>query len=114
MFLRHGVDLAAGDQNARVPGGLGGEVIPPGVDHHGLADDLPEGKAVGQDRLEGVALPAGEEGREVPGMVGMGAVVWVIMALHMGGGVVRRIGGAAPGVDVEGNDAAAAIFCGVG
>lgn len=108
------MDLAAGDQDARVSGGLGGEVVPLGVDHHGLADDLLERKAVCQDSLEGIAISAGEEGREVPGMVGMGAVIRVIVALHMGGRVVGVVGGAASDVDVKGKDAAAADFAGVG
>ena len=100
-------NLSAGDLGACVAGGLGGEIIRPAVDDHGAADDVLHAEAVGEKDGEGVAAAA-EEGRQVPGVLWVGAIIRIEVAPNVGKGVAPVAGAAGPGMDVKGKDRVAA------
>ena len=100
-------NLSAGDLGACVAGGLGGEIIRPAVDDHGAADDVLHAEAVGEKDGEGVTAAA-EERRQIPGVLGVGAVVRIKVAPNVGKGVASVAGAAGPGMDVKGKDRVAA------
>ena len=62
---------SAGDFLAGVAGGLGGEIVGGFVDDDGFADDLIHPEAAGEDGHFGFS-PAGQQGRQISGMVGVG------------------------------------------
>ena len=100
-------DFPAGDFGTCVSGGLGGKIVRPAVDDHGAADDVLHTEAVREKDGEGVAAAA-EEGRKIPGVLGMGAIIWIVMAANIGKGVAAVAGAAGPGMDVKGEDRVAA------
>lgn len=100
-------NLSAGDLGACVAGGLGGKIVRTAVDDHGAADDVLHAEAVGKKNGEGVAAAA-EEGRQVPGMLGVRAIVRIEVAPNVSKGVTSVAGAASPGVDVQGEDRVAA------
>ena len=100
-------DFPAGDFGACVAGGLGGKIVGAAVDDYGAADDVLHTEAAREKDGEGVAAAA-EEGRQIPGVLGMGAVVRIIMAANIGKGVVAIAGAAGPGMDVKGENRVAA------
>ena len=100
-------NLSAGDLGACVAGGLGGEIIRPAVDDHGAADDVLHAEAVGEKDGEGVAAAA-EERWQIPGVLGVGAIVRIEVAADIGKGVTAVAGAAGPGMDVKGEDRVAA------
>ena len=79
----------------------------PAVDDHGAADDILHAEAVREKDGEGVAAAA-EERRQVPGVLGVRAVVRIEMAPNVGKGVAAVAGTAGPGMDVKGKDRVAA------
>ena len=100
-------NLSAGDLGACVAGGLGGEIIRTAVDVHGAADDVLHAETVGEKDGEGVAAAA-EERRQIPGVLGVGAIVRIEVAADIGKGVTAVAGAAGPGMDVKGKDRVAA------
>ena len=100
-------NLSAGDLGACVAGGLGGEIIRPAVDDHGAADGVLHAEAVGEKDGEGVAAAA-EERWQIPGVLGVGAIVRIEVAADIGKGVTAVAGAAGPGMDVKGEDRVAA------
>lgn len=100
-------NLSAGDLGACVAGGLGGKIVRSAVDDHGAADDVLHAEAVGKKNGEGVAAAA-EEGRQVPGVLRVGAIVGIEVAPNVGKGVAPVAGAAGPGMDVKGKDRVAA------
>ena len=100
-------NLSAGDLGACVAGGLGGKIVRSAVDDHGTADDVLHAEAVRKKDGEGVAAAA-EEGRQVPGVLGGGAIVRIEVAADIGKGVTAVAGAAGPGMDVKGENRVAA------
>ena len=100
-------NLSAGDFGACVAGGLGGKIVGAAVDDHGAADDILHTEAVREKDGEGVAAAA-EEGRQVPGVLGVGAVVRIKVAPNIGKGVDAVAGTAGPGMDVKSENRVAA------
>ena len=100
-------NLPAGDFGACVAGGLGGKIVGPAVNDHGAANDILHAEAVREKDGEGVAAAA-EERRQVPGVLGMRAVVRIEMAPNVGKGVAAVAGTAGPGMDVKGENRVAA------
>ena len=100
-------NLSAGDLGACVAGGLGGKIVRPAVDDHGAVDDVLHAEAVGKKNGEGVAAAA-EEGRQVPGMLGVRAIVRIEVAPNVSKGVTSVAGAAGPGMDVKGENRVAA------
>ena len=100
-------DFPAGNFGACVTGGLGGKIVGAAVDDYGAADDVLHAEAVCEKDGEGVAAAA-EEGRKIPGVLGMGAIIWIVMAANIGKGVAAVAGAAGPGMDVKGKDRVAA------
>ena len=100
-------NLSAGDLGACVAGGLGGKIVRAAVDDHGTANDVLHTEAVREKDGEGVAAAA-EEGRQVPGMPGMRAIVRIEVAPNVSKGVTSVAGAAGPGMDVKGKDRVAA------
>lgn len=96
-------DFAAGNFRPCVAGGLGGKIIGPAVNDHGAADDVLHAEAVCEKDGEGVAAAA-EEGRQIPGMLGMGTVGRVVMAACIGKGIAFIAGAAGTGMDMKGKD----------
>ena len=79
-------NLSAGDLGACVAGGLGGKIVRAAVDDHGTANDVLHTEAVREKDGEGVAAAA-KEGRQVPGVLGVGAIVRIEVAPNIGKGV---------------------------
>lgn len=77
------------------------------MDDHGAADDVLHTEAVRKKKGEGVARVA-KEGRHIPGVLGMGATIRVIVAPNAGKGVALVPGAAGTGMDVNGEDRVAA------
>ena len=100
-------NLSAGDLGACVAGGLGGKIVRAAVDDHGTADDVLHAEAVREKDGEGVAAAA-EEGRQVPGVLRVGAIIRIEVAPNVGKGVAPVAGAAGPGMDVKGKDRVAA------
>ena len=100
-------DLPAGDFGACVAGGLGGKIVRAAVDDYGAADDVLHAEAVCEKDGEGVAAAA-KEGRQVPGVLRVGAIVRIEVAPNVGKGVAAVAGAAGPGMDVKGKDRVAA------
>ena len=100
-------NLSAGDLGACVAGGLGGKIVRVAVDDHGTADDVLHTEAVREKDGEGVAAAA-KEGRQVPGVLRVGAIVRIEVAPNVGKGVAPVAGAAGPGMDVKGKDRVAA------
>ena len=100
-------NLSAGDLGACAAGGLGGKIVRPAVDDHGAADDVLHTEAVREKDGEGVAAAA-EEGREIPGVLGVRAIVRIEVAPNVSKGVTSVAGAAGPGMDVKGKDRVAA------
>ncbi len=100
-------NLSAGDLGACVAGGLGGKIVRAAVDDHGTADDVLHAEAVRKKDGEGVAAAA-EKGQQVPGVLGVGAIIGIVMAANIGKGVVAIAGAAGPGMDVKGENRVAA------
>ena len=95
-----GPDDAAADAGPRVAGGLGGKVVRVLVDDHGAAQNVRDGKPVGEDAEIGVPAAA-EQGRQVPGVAGVLAPLQVEMAA---GALKVRGSTGVPLVDVEAED----------
>ena len=74
------VDNAAGDFCARVASGLGVEIVASAVDNHGPAKDVPHPKTVRPYCQKRPAM-ARQQGRQIPGVLGMGLLIWVIVTL---------------------------------
>ena len=100
-------NLSAGDLGACVAGGLGGKIVRAAVDDHGTADDVLHTEAVREKDGEGVAAAA-KEGRQVPGVLRVGAIVRIEVAPNVSKGVTSVAGAAGPGMDVKGKDRVAA------
>lgn len=100
-------DFPAGDFGACVAGGLGCKIVGASVEDHGAADDVLHTEAVREKDGEGVAAAA-EERRQVPGVLGVGAVVRIEVAPNIGKGVAAAAGAAGPGMDVKGENRVAA------
>ena len=100
-------NLSAGDLGACVAGGLGGKIVRAAVDDHGASDDVLHTEAVRKKDGEGVAAAA-EKGQQVPGVLGVGAIIGIVMAANIGKGVVAIAGAAGPGMDVKGENRVAA------
>ena len=100
-------NLSAGDLGACVAGGLGGKIVRAAVNDHGTADDVLHAEAVREKDGEGVAAAA-EEGRQVPGVLRVGAIIGIVMAANIGKGVAAAAGAAGPGMDVKGKNRVAA------
>ena len=100
-------DFPAGDFEAGVAGGLRGKIVRAAVDDRGAANDILHAEAVRKKDGEGV-VAAAEEGRKIPGVPGMGAIIGIVMAPNIGKGVAAAAGAAGPGMDVKGKDRAAA------
>ena len=100
-------NLSAGDLGACVAGGLGGKIVRAAVDDHGTANDVLHTEAVREKDGEGVAAAA-KEGRQVPGMLGVRAIVRIEVAPNVSKGVTSAAGAAGPGMDVKGKDRVAA------
>ena len=100
-------NLSAGDLGACVAGGLGGKIVRAAVDDHGASDDVLHTEAVRKKDGEGVAAAA-EKGQQVPGVLGVGAIIGIVMAANIGKGVASVAGAAGPGMDVKGKDRVAA------
>lgn len=100
-------NLSAGDLGACVAGGLGGKIVRAAVDDHGTADDVLHAEAVREKDGEGVAAAA-EEGRQVPGVLWVGAIVRIEVAPNVSKGVTSVAGAAGPGMDVKGENRVAA------
>ena len=100
-------DFPAGDLGACVAGGLGGKIVRAAVDDHGTADDVLRAEAVREKDGEGVAAAA-EEGRQVPGVLWVGAIVRIEVAPNVSKGVTSVAGAAGPGMDVKGKNRVAA------
>ena len=100
-------NLSAGDFGACVAGGLGGKIVGAAVDDYGAADDILHAEAVREKDGEGVAAAA-KEGRQIPGVLGVGAVVRIEVAPNVGKGVAAAAGAAGSGMDVKGKNRVAA------
>ena len=100
-------NLSAGDLGACVAGGLGGKIVRAAVDDHGTANDVLHTEAVREKDGEGVTAAA-EEGRQVPGVLRVGALIRIEVAPNVGKGVAPVAGAAGPGMDVKGKDRVAA------
>ena len=100
-------NLSAGDLGACVAGGLGGKIVRAAVDDHGTANDVLHTEAVREKDGEGVAAAA-EEGRQVPGVLWVGAIVRIEVAPNVSKGVTSAAGAAGPGMDVKGENRVAA------
>ena len=100
-------NLPAGDFGACVAGGLGGKIVGPAVNDHGAANDILHAEAVREKDGEGVAAAA-KEGRQVPGVLWVGAIVRIEVAPNVSKGVTSVAGAAGPGMDVKGKDRVAA------
>lgn len=100
-------DLSAGNLGVCVAGGLGGKIVGAAVDDYGVADDILHAEAVREKDGEGVAAAA-KEGRQIPGVLGVGAVVRIEVAPNVGKGVAAAAGAAGPGMDVKGENRVAA------
>ena len=112
MFFLHSLrsaaaDLTTGDFGACVAGGLGGKIVASAVDDYGAADDILHAEAVREKDGEGVAAAA-KEGRQVPGVLRVGAIVRIEVAPNIGKGVAAAAGAAGPGMDVKGENRVAA------
>ena len=81
-------------------GGLGGEVVRVLVDDHGAAQNVRDGKPVGEDAEIGVPAAA-EQGRQVPGVAGVLAPIQVQVAA---GALKVRGSTGIPLVDMEAED----------
>lgn len=96
-------DFSAGDFLSGVACRLGCEIIRPTVDDYSPAEDVPDTKAPGQEGGKSKAVIT-EQGRHIPGMLGMGAALRVIM----GAGVCKGVAGvscaAAAAVYVKGKN----------
>lgn len=102
-------NLSAGDLLPRIPGRLTGEIIHACVDDDRLSNDLPHAKTVCQNRLEGIT-PVSKEGRQVTGVVGMGAVSGIIVGKGVSKGIALVSGTALSPMDVKSKDSALAIL----
>ena len=100
-------NLSAGDLGACVAGGLGGKIVRAAVDDHGTANDVLHTEAVREKDGEGVAAAA-KEGRQVPGVLWVRAIVRIEVAPNIGKGVAAAAGAAGPGMDVKGKNRVAA------
>ena len=100
-------NLSAGDLGACVAGGLGGKIVRAAVNDHGTADDVLHAEAVREKDGEGVAAAA-KEGRQVPGVLWVGAIIRIEVAPNVGKGVAPVAGAAGPGMDMKGKDRVAA------
>ena len=93
-------DHAAGNPGAGVAGGLGGKIVRLSVDDHGASDDLRDGEPVCQDAHAGLAA-APKEGRQIPRVIGVGAVG----RIQMSAGVLKiRRGAGGTVVDMKPED----------
>ena len=95
-----GHNLPAGDHGSGVAAGLGGKIVPAGVDNEGAADDLLHPEAVGQKRGKGVALTSQQRG-QFPRMGRVGTLPALKMAAGMGKGPLRGAGTGLALVDVQ-------------
>ena len=77
------------------------------MDDHGTANDVLHTEAVREKDGEGVAAAA-KEGRQVPGVLWVGAIVRIEVAPNVSKGVTSVAGAAGPGMDVKGKDRVAA------
>ena len=93
-------DFPAGDFGACVAGGLGGKIVGAAVDDYGAADDILHAETVREKDREGVAAAA-KEGRQIPGVLGVGAVIGIEVAAHIGKGVAAAAGAAVTHVDAS-------------
>ena len=100
-------NLSAGDFGACVAGGLGGKIVGAAVNDHGAANDVFRAEVVREKDGEGVAAAA-KEGRQVPGVLGVGAIVRIEVAPNIGKGVAAAAGAAGSGMDVKGENRVAA------
>ena len=96
-------DFPAGNFRACVAGRLRSEIIGPAVDDYGAADDVLHTEAVCEKNREGMPAAA-EEGRQISGMIGVGAIVGIVMPANIGKGVALAAGTAGSGMDVKGED----------
>ena len=95
-----GPDHAAGNPGTGVAGGLGGKIVRLSVDDHGASDDLRDGEPVCQDAHAGLAA-APKEGRQIPRVIGVGAVD----RIQMSAGVLKiRRGAGGTVVDMKPED----------
>ena len=83
-------DHAAADFGPGVSGGLGMQIVRPGVDDHGAADHVLNAEAAGDHRQIGSALAA-QQRRQVPGVEGMGAALRIIVPAGVGKALPRTI-----------------------
>lgn len=74
---------SAGNFHARIPARLCGKIIGGRMYYYGLSDYFRRGKTVGKEYSKGVSAAA-EQGRQVPGMVWVGAGMRVIVGLCIG------------------------------
>lgn len=95
-----GHNLPAGDHGPGIAAGLGGKIVPAGVDNDGAADDLLHPEAVGQKRGKGVALTSQQRG-QFPRMGRVGTLPALKMAAGMGKGPLRGAGTGLALVDVQ-------------
>ena len=83
-------DDAAADLRPGVSGGLGVEIVRPGVDDHEAPDHVLYTEAAGDYRLIDSALAA-QQRRQIPGVEGMGAALRIIVPAGVGKALPRTI-----------------------
>lgn len=88
-FSRFANDAAA-DFGPGVSGGLGMQIVRPGVDDHRAADHVLYAETAGDHRQIGPALAA-QQRRQVPGVEGMGAALRIIVPAGVGKALPRTI-----------------------
>ena len=104
-------DLPAGDLLARVPGGLGGEIVGGAVEDHASPHDVADRKPIGDEGTEGVSVGA-KQRRHIAGVIGMGTAQGIVVHAHIGEGILLVAGAGSALVDVESeNGTLAEISC---
>ena len=100
-------DFPAGDFLAGIPGGLGGEIVGGSVEDHASPYDVADRKPIGDEGTEGISFYA-EQRRHIPGVIGMGTALGIVMHPHVGKGILFVAGAGAALVDVESENGALA------
>ena len=106
-------DLPTGDFFTGVPGWLGGEIVGGSVKDHRPPHDVTDGKPIGDEGTESVAVGA-KDRRHISGVIGMGTAQGIVVHAHIGEGILFVAGAGAALVDVKGENGALATVPGSG
>ena len=77
------------------------------MEDHASPHDVADRKPIGDEGTEGVSVDA-EQRRHIPGVIGMGTALGIVMHPHVGKGILFVAGAGAALVDVESENGALA------